>query len=273
MGGLGIGKPFYYGEDEFNVELDDDLEVKIVELIQIKQREEESVEIYTYCFDTCAGQQDTKSLGMFDKTDVDEISHEAKIVEHEIEITIELEKAKMDEVENSSDGLLDWFTIIGDRYLEKYDDKDMLVIENELQAIDRSKTFEHCQESPETRHVNGTCKVDQSSTTKLDYDKKLVDKGFNIGMNMVENYYENEILVENIEFRMFINIRSAHMVNANGIIIVGNCYRHGIDDEKNTQIGLHNDRFGNIDHIGMCDIEHYNGIYNEDNGLVIMNIM
>ncbi|CAG8635333.1 7202_t:CDS:1, partial [Gigaspora rosea] len=61
---------------------------------------------------------------MFDKTDIDEISHEAKIVEHEIEITSELEKAKMDKVENSSDGLLDWLTIISDGYLEKYDDED-----------------------------------------------------------------------------------------------------------------------------------------------------
>ncbi|CAG8513499.1 22703_t:CDS:2 [Gigaspora margarita] len=44
-------------------------------------------------------QQDTKLLGMFDKTDIDEISHEVKIVEHKIEITSKLEKVKMDEVE------------------------------------------------------------------------------------------------------------------------------------------------------------------------------
>ncbi|CAG8802197.1 24294_t:CDS:1, partial [Gigaspora rosea] len=55
---------------------------------------------------------------MFDKTDIYETSHEAKIVEYEIEIMGELEKAKMDEVENSSDGLLDWLTIIDDGYLE-----------------------------------------------------------------------------------------------------------------------------------------------------------
>ncbi|RIB03390.1 hypothetical protein C2G38_2255013 [Gigaspora rosea] len=252
MGGLGIEKLFYYGKDEFDgiegflydlrvtlcqksgtmqpnaggfkikgisnderVELDDDLEVKIIELIQMKQREEESVKMYTYRFDICAKQ-----------TDIYETSHEAKIVEYEIEIMGELEKAKMDEVENSSDGLLDWLTIIDDGYLEK--------------------------------HVNGTYKVDQSSHYKIgvetDYDQKFVNKGFNIGMNMVENYYENEILVENIVFRMFINIRSAYMVNANGIINVENCYPHRIDNEKNTQIGLHNDQYGNIDHIG--DNEH-----------------
>ncbi|CAG8802196.1 24293_t:CDS:2, partial [Gigaspora rosea] len=38
------------------VELDDDLEVKIIELIQMKQREEESVKMYTYRFDICAKQ-------------------------------------------------------------------------------------------------------------------------------------------------------------------------------------------------------------------------
>ncbi|CAG8846256.1 45741_t:CDS:1, partial [Gigaspora margarita] len=191
------------------VEIDDDLEVKIVELIQMKQREEESVKMYTYRFDTCAEQvryaidkedlicwfisslnepcrskviplsltsfdaaktiaeimekhllevenkekivgitnddkemsetnnkdmpvayhdeilqQDTKSLDMFDKMDIDDISHETKTVEHIIGIMSELKKVKMNKVENSSNRLLDWLTIIGNRYLEKYDDED-----------------------------------------------------------------------------------------------------------------------------------------------------
>ncbi|CAG8817115.1 12011_t:CDS:2, partial [Gigaspora margarita] len=197
------------------VEMDDDLEDKVVELIQMKKREDESVELYIYHFDTYAGQvryaidkedlicwfisglnepccskvillsltsfdaaktiaeiiekhlleaenkekivgimnddkemsetnnkdmpvaycdeilqQDTKSL------DIDEISHEAEIVEYEIEIMSELEKVKMDEVKNLRDGLLDWLTIIGNGYLEKYNDEDMLVIKNKLQIGD-----------------------------------------------------------------------------------------------------------------------------------------
>ncbi|CAG8810674.1 7089_t:CDS:2, partial [Dentiscutata erythropus] len=95
MGDLGIGKPYYHGEDEFDgiegflydfesygmskrasddnwdvlkiaivkkikgiskderIGIYDDLEVKITELVQMKQKEDESVEMYTYCFDTC----------------------------------------------------------------------------------------------------------------------------------------------------------------------------------------------------------------------------
>ncbi|CAG8808290.1 46070_t:CDS:2, partial [Gigaspora margarita] len=99
-------------------------------------------------------QQNSKSL---DKIDIDNIDHKTEAIKHIIRITNELEEDKSDKVENSSDGLLDWLTIIGNGYLEKYDDKDIL--------------------------------------------------------------------------------------------------------------------FGNIDHVGMYDIELYNRIYNEANGLVIMNIM
>ncbi|CAG8844336.1 35866_t:CDS:2, partial [Gigaspora margarita] len=38
------------------VETDDDLEDKIAKLVQIKQKEDEFVEIYIYCFETCAKQ-------------------------------------------------------------------------------------------------------------------------------------------------------------------------------------------------------------------------
>ncbi|CAG8851468.1 6844_t:CDS:1, partial [Gigaspora margarita] len=65
-----------------------------------------------------------EEINVFDKEDIDNIDHEVKIVEHEIEMKSELEKVKMGEVENSSEGLLDWLTIIGDGYLEKYNDED-----------------------------------------------------------------------------------------------------------------------------------------------------
>ncbi|CAG8594040.1 1631_t:CDS:2, partial [Gigaspora margarita] len=142
------------------VETDDNLEDKIIELVQIKQIENESAKMYTYRFDTCAEQvillsfasfeaakvvvkimekhlleiknnekmikiMNDKEMNVFDKGDIDNMDHEVKIVEHEIEMKSELEKVKMGEVENSSDGLLDWLTIIGDGYLEKYDDEDI----------------------------------------------------------------------------------------------------------------------------------------------------
>ncbi|CAG8853668.1 20860_t:CDS:2, partial [Gigaspora margarita] len=110
----------------------DNLEVKIVELIQMKQREEESVKMYMYCFDICAEQvmplsltlfdaaktiaeimkkyllevenkkkivgimNDDKEINIFDKTNLANISYEVKIVEHKIKIMSKLEKIKMD---------------------------------------------------------------------------------------------------------------------------------------------------------------------------------
>ncbi|RIB22035.1 hypothetical protein C2G38_2174932 [Gigaspora rosea] len=109
------------------VETDDNLENKIIELVQIKQKKNESAEMYKYHFDTCAEQVILLSLmsfdtaktiaeiiekhlievenmeeivgitnngkeitryDIFDKTDIDEISHEAETVEY----TSELEK-------------------------------------------------------------------------------------------------------------------------------------------------------------------------------------
>ncbi|CAG8825567.1 25562_t:CDS:1, partial [Gigaspora margarita] len=93
-------------------------------------------------------------MNIFDKRIINNIDYEAKIVEHEIKI----KKNQNKQVENSNDGLLNWLTIISDGYLEKYDNKIILVIKNKLRAIDRSKSFEHCQESLEMRHVNRICK-------------------------------------------------------------------------------------------------------------------
>ncbi|CAG8729985.1 38451_t:CDS:2, partial [Gigaspora margarita] len=151
------------------VETDDNLEDKIIKLVQIKQIENEFAEMYMYRFDTCAEQvmplsfalfeaakvvaeimkkhlleiennekmikiMNDEEMNIFDKGDIDNIDHEVKIVEHEIEMKSELEKVKMGKVENSSNGLMDWLTIIGDGYLEKYDDENTLIGNNEHYA-------------------------------------------------------------------------------------------------------------------------------------------
>ncbi|CAG8498001.1 20818_t:CDS:2 [Gigaspora margarita] len=117
-----------------------------MKLVQVKQIEDESVEMYTYYFDThiefvkdivdkndlicsCRNMKkylleiennkkmikvmNVKEINVLYKGDINNMDHKAKIVEHEIKIKSKLEKVKRDKVENLSDGLLDWLTIIG----------------------------------------------------------------------------------------------------------------------------------------------------------------
>ncbi|CAG8850022.1 4037_t:CDS:2, partial [Gigaspora margarita] len=77
----------------------------------------ESVGMYIYYFDTDVEYvkdaiDKNNRICWFISGDINNMNHKAKIIEYKIKIKSELNKVKMDEVENLSDGLLNWLIII-----------------------------------------------------------------------------------------------------------------------------------------------------------------